>query len=123
MPVLSPGTPISPFPGSRFIQLASPSRGSTRTSVWQVDIQPGNPAAPHQVTAEEIFVVLAGEATVALAKMKTTATAGDTIVVPANTDFALENSGSGPLRLICVLPVGGQARTPDGAVFTPPWAQ
>ena len=123
MPVLSPATPISPFPGSRFTQLASPSRGSTQTSVWHVDIQPGSPSAPHQVTAEEIFIVLAGEATVALADVITTATVGDAIVVPANTDFALGNGGSAPLRLICVLPVGGQACTPDGAVFTPPWAQ
>jgi len=123
MPVLSPTTPISPFPGAQFTKLASPSRGSTQTSVWQVDIQPGRPPAPHQVTAEEIFVVLAGEVKVVLADVITTATAGDAIVVPPNTDFALDNSGSAPVRLLCVLPVGGQARTPDGAVFTPPWAQ
>jgi quercetin dioxygenase-like cupin family protein len=123
MPVLSPAAPISPFQGSRFTQLATPSRGSTHNSVWQIDLQPGCPAAPHQVTAEEIFIVLAGEATVALADTITTAVAGDAIVVPADTDFALSNSGNAPLRLICVLPVGGEARTPDGAVFTPPWAQ
>ena len=123
MPVLSPAAPVSPFPGAQFTKLASPSRGSIQTSVWQVDIQPGGPGAPHQVTAEEIFVVLAGEATVTLADVITTATAGDAIVVPPNTDFALDNSGSAPVRLLCVLPVGGQARTPDGAVFTPPWAQ
>jgi quercetin dioxygenase-like cupin family protein len=123
MPVLSPASPMNPFPGARFTQLASPSRGSTRTSVWQVEMQPGTPPAPHQVTAEEIFIVLDGVARVALADVVTTAAVGDTIVVPADTDFALGNTGDAPLRLICVLPVGGQARTPDGAVFTPPWAQ
>jgi quercetin dioxygenase-like cupin family protein len=123
MPVLSPATPVNPFPGSHFTQLASPSRGSVQTSVWQVEILPGTPPAPHQVTAEEIFVVLDGEVNVTLADVVTTASAGDAIVVPANTDFALDIRGAAPLRLLCVLPVGGQARTPDGAVFTPPWAQ
>ena len=122
MPVLSPATPMNPFPGSHFTQLASPSRGSSRTSVWRVEIEPGTPAAPHQLTDEEIFVVLDGDASVTLGGERMSATKGDAIVVPADTDFALENSGSTALRLLCVLPVGGQARTPDGAVFTPPWA-
>jgi mannose-6-phosphate isomerase-like protein (cupin superfamily) len=91
--------------------------------VWQVEIQPGTPAAPHQLTEEEIFVVVAGEANVTLAGEVRAAVAGDAIVVPADTDFALENRGTVPLRLLCVLPVGGEARTPDGKAFTPPWAQ
>src|SRR6185437_1945537 len=33
------------------------------------------------------------------------------------------NAGAGPLRLLCCLPVGGQARLPDGSTFTPPWAE
>jgi quercetin dioxygenase-like cupin family protein len=122
VPVLSPAPPVNPFPGSRFTPLAAPSRGSVTTSVWQVEIQPGTPAAPHQLTEEEIFVVLDGEATATLADEVSPAAKGDVIVVPANTDFALRNSGASPLRLLCVFPVGGQARTPDGAVFTPPWA-
>jgi mannose-6-phosphate isomerase-like protein (cupin superfamily) len=122
VPVLSPAAPMEPFPGSRFIPLAVPSRGSVRTSVWQIEIQPGTPAAPHQLTEEEIFIVLDGRASVTLAGDVSAAGPGDAIVVPADTDFALENSGAVALRLLCVLPVGGQARTPDGQVFTPPWA-
>jgi quercetin dioxygenase-like cupin family protein len=123
MPVLSPAPPMDPFPGSRFTPLVAPSRGSARTSVWTIEIQPGTPAAPHQVTDEEIFVVLDGEARVMLAGEVVRAGAGDAIVVPPDTDFALGNDGAAPLRLLCVFPVGGQARTPDGAVFTPPWAR
>ena len=123
MPVVSPAAPIEPFPGTRFTQLAAPSRGSRQNSVWQVEIRSGTPAVPHQLTVEEIFVVLEGAATVTLGSDVIAAAAGDAIVVPADTDFALENRGEQPLRLICALPVGGQARTADGAVFTPPWAQ
>ena len=49
--------------------------------------------------------------------------AGDAIVVPADADFELANAGAGPLRLLCCLPVGGQARLADGSTFTPPWAE
>ena len=52
-----------------------------------------------------------------------TARAGDSIVVPAGAPFSLSNDGSGDLRLLCCLPVGGQARVGDGEPFTPPWAQ
>jgi hypothetical protein len=37
--------------------------------------------------------------------------------------FALANGGGENLRLLCCLPVGGQARMGDGAPFTPLWAQ
>ena len=53
----------------------------------------------------------------------TASAAGDAIVVPAGPEFELVNAGAGPLRLLCCLPVGGQARLPDGSTFTPPWAQ
>src|ERR1043166_8952645 len=123
MPVLSPAPTIEPFPGSRLTPLAAPSRGSARPSVWTIEIQPGTPAAPHQVTDEEIFVVLDGEASVTLDGEVTRAVAGDAVVVPPRTDLALGNGGTVPLPLLCVLPVGGQARTPEGAVFPPPWVR
>jgi mannose-6-phosphate isomerase-like protein (cupin superfamily) len=70
-----------------------------------------------------VFVVLEGAASVRIAGKETHAAAGDAIVVPADTEFELANAGAGPLRLLCCLPVGGQARLPDGSTFTPPWAQ
>ena len=51
------------------------------------------------------------------------AAAGDAIVVPADAEFELANAGAGPLRLLCCLPVGGQACLPNSSTFTPPWAQ
>ena len=46
---------------------------------------------------------------------------GDAIVVPPGVDFQIANDGDTVLRLLCCLPVGGQAVTADGR-FTPPWA-
>jgi mannose-6-phosphate isomerase-like protein (cupin superfamily) len=124
MPVLrAPATPTHDLGDARFTSLATPSRGSTDTSVWTVEILPDTPATPHSLTREEVFVVLEGTAAVRIAEYAGQADAGDAIVVPPNIEFELANVGSGPLRLVCCLPVGGQGRLADGTTFTPPWAQ
>ena len=123
MPVIArPEAPTHDLGDVRFTALATPSRGSSETAVWQVEIGVGAPAAPHSLTREEVFVVLAGRAGMSIGGVEATAEEGDAIVVPPDTDFALSNSGDVPLRLLCCLPVGGQARL-DGQTFTPPWAE
>ena len=58
----APTTPTHELGTTRFTSLATPQRGSTTTSVWQVEIAPGTPSTPHALTREEVFVVLAGRA-------------------------------------------------------------
>lgn len=124
MPVLvAPPAPTHELPGARFTALATPSRGSTDSSIWQVEIDPATPATPHQVTREEVFVVLDGTARVRLGDTEQLAGPGAAIVVPAGVPFALSVAGDVPLRALCVLPVGGRAQLPGGEPFTPPWAQ
>ena len=60
----APDRPTHELGETRFTSLATPSRGSTDTSVWQVEISPGTPATPHRLTREEVFVLLAGRADV-----------------------------------------------------------
>ena len=123
MPVIQ--TPLAPthdLGGAHFTSLATPSRGSTETAVWQVEIEPGTPATPHSLTREEVFVVLAGRAAVVIGGVPGVAELGDAIVVPPETSFELSNAGDSILRLLCCLPVGGQGRL-NGETFTPPWAQ
>ncbi len=124
MPVLrAPSAPTHDLGGARFTSLATPARGATDTAVWTVEILPGTPASPHSLTREEVFVVLQGTASVTIAGHHDQAAAGDAIIVPADAEFELANSGGGPLQLVCCFPVGGQARLADGSTFTPPWAQ
>jgi mannose-6-phosphate isomerase-like protein (cupin superfamily) len=115
--------PTHELEGTRFTSLATPSRGSTDTAVWQVEIDPGTPATPHSLTREEVFVVLEGVAAVRIGDAEDTAQPGDAIVVPAEVPFALANAGDQPLRLLCCMPVGGQGRLEGGEPFTPPWAE
>jgi mannose-6-phosphate isomerase-like protein (cupin superfamily) len=110
------------LPNARFTSLATPSRGSRETSVWRVELAPYVEPATHQLTREEVFVVLSGRARVRIGGEEAEAGAGDVIVVPPDTDFSLASATDQPLEALCCLPVGGQARM-QGRVFTPPWAE
>lgn len=123
MPVLTaPTTHTHEVGKTRFTSLATPTKGTVSNSLWAVEIAPGTPPTPHSLTAEELFVVTAGTAAVRIGECEEVGSVGDVIVVPANVMFELSNPSSEPLRLLCCLPVGGQARLSDGSVFTPPWA-
>lgn len=123
MPIIpAPASPTHDLGDTRFTALASPSRGSSETSVWVVEIDPGAPATPHCLTREEVFVVLDGIASVRVGEVTGTASSGDAVVVPPGVDLEIAAGGDGPLRMVCCLPVGGQARVGD-ATFTPPWAE
>ncbi len=120
--ITAPPAPTHDLGATRFTSLATPSLGSVDTSVWHVEIAPGTPSTPHTLTREEVFVVLAGRADVRLGEEHAEAVPGDAIVVPADTRFELAVLGTEPLRALCCLPVGGQARLADGSEFVPPWA-
>jgi quercetin dioxygenase-like cupin family protein len=124
MPVLErPPVPTHELPGARFTSLATPSTGSAETAVWEVRLTPGHPGAPHQLTRQEVFTVLAGVGRVHLDGTEHRVAAGSVIVVPTHTDFMLEATGDADLVAVCCLPVGGQGIVGDGAPFTPPWAE
>src|SRR6478609_9417058 len=100
----APATPTHRLGGASFTSLATPSRGSTDTSVWQVEIQPGTPATPHRLTREEVFVILSGSALVRIDGQSATAKPGDAVVVLAAVDFEIAAAGTVPLRALCCLP-------------------
>lgn len=110
------------LPNARFTSVATPSRGSRETCLWRVQVTPRTQPAIHQLTREEVFVVLAGRARVQIGAEHSEAGVGDAIVVPPDTDFMLSCATDEPLEALCCLPVGGQARM-HGRLFTPPWAE
>jgi quercetin dioxygenase-like cupin family protein len=103
-------TTIHEFAGVRFTGLVAPSKGSTELMAWQTEVPPGTEPAIHQVTREEIVVILSGLATVHYDGSAVEAKAGDAIVVPPDTDFALENAGDETLRVLACMSVEGRAR-------------
>jgi len=124
MPIIhAPTAPTHEMHAARFWQLAAPSTGSTEASVWRVEVQPGADGAPHELTREEILVVLEGTAHATIDGVTDEVAAGGAIVVPAHTEFSLTACGTDPVVALAFLPVGGQARIGDGVPFTPPWAR
>src|SRR3954447_14714389 len=102
----APPAPTHELGGARFTSLATPSRGSTDTSVWLVEITPGTAPTPHRLTREEVFVVLAGRAHVQLDGDVSVAEAGDAIVVPADVPSCSAPPWGQTLRALGRLPVG-----------------
>lgn len=97
------------IPGVRFTPVASPSRGTSETSIWRARIVPGEEAVLHHMTREEIFVVTDGEGSVRIDGQAETLRLGDAFAVPAFTQFQLECANDQPFEVIVVLPVGGRA--------------
>ena len=113
--------PIFELPGIRFTGLAAPSRGSTDSAVWIVELAPATPGSAHQLTREEVIVALEGRAVGTVAGEQFELAAGDALTIPPRTDFALANPFDSTFRAVAVLPVGGQAVMGENT-FTPPWA-
>ena len=123
LPVISAAdAPTFELPGIQFTGLAAPSRGSTESSVWILDIEPGTPGTPHQLTREEVIVAIEGAARVTVGGVEYELAAGGAVIVPARTDFSLENPYEVRFRAVAVLPVGASAMMGSDA-FVPPWAQ
>lgn len=118
----SPTTPTEAWPGIRFSTLVAPRLGASDIAMCRVDIDPDAPATPHSLTREEIFFILAGDAAFHVDGTMHPARPGDTVLVPAHTEFAVANVGTDTLELLVALPIGGQLNLPDGTSFTPTWA-
>ena len=114
--------PTFTLPGIEFTGLAAPSRGATESAVWIVRIEAGTAGVPHQLTREEVFVVLEGRARATVNGADYDLAAGDGFIVPPFTNFALANPYAESFRAVAVLPVGGGGVV-DGDTFVPPWAR
>ncbi len=113
--------PIFTPPAGQIVGLASPSRGSSESSVWRVELSASGATPAHQLDREEIFVALRGSATFTIDGALVILSAGDTLCIPAGTPFDIM-VGSDGLDAICVAPVGTQARfISGGEPFAPPW--
>ena len=110
------------LPHATFTGLAAPSRGSSENSVWRVELAPHAEPVPHSLSREEIFIAVSGKALATVGGEQHEVTPGDALIVPAGQTLSLANPHPEPFAAVCVFPVGGQAKTAEGEVITPPWA-
>jgi quercetin dioxygenase-like cupin family protein len=118
--VTASDAPVFDAGGATITGLASPARGARDSAAWRVRFHADRPSPPHELTREEVFVVLTGALTAEYGGREETAAAGGALIVPAGQRFSLV-ARDAPAEAVCVLPVGGTALL-DGAEITPPWA-
>jgi len=101
---------------------AAPSRGSATVSAWRLRLAPGAASPWHQLSHDEAFIALRGEALVELGGEPLRLREGDGLSVPPDTPFRISNPGPQPFEAIACMAAGGTARLADGVPFVPPWA-
>ncbi|MFL5865180.1 MAG: cupin domain-containing protein [Solirubrobacteraceae bacterium] len=109
--------------GTHITGYASPSRGAASIAAWKVSLDPGAGSPVHELTHDEVFLVLSGEASFEVEGRRHRVRPGDAICVPPRTAFALSNRGSEMMTAICCMAAGGRARIGAGDPFPIPWAQ
>jgi mannose-6-phosphate isomerase-like protein (cupin superfamily) len=104
----------------RFTSLATPSSGTSQTTLWKIEVPVGAPPTAHALSNEELFVVLSGSAVVRIDGTDQRAEVGDSIVIPRETVFELTNGGAAMLTLLSCMPAGTEVIMGD-VRFVPPW--
>jgi len=80
--------------------LFSAATGNKNTAMVCVEIEPGNCLPTHTDSAEEILVILAGQAEVVVGDERGRVTAGDMALVPAMAPHSVRNVGAEPIRML-----------------------
>ena len=89
-------------PGITGKWIVSRERGAAAVGVLSNTVQPGAAAPLHRHDYEEIILVEAGKIWVEMDKVRTTATPGQCVIIPANAPHAWGNEGAETLRVMFV---------------------
>ncbi|MZD10001.1 cupin domain-containing protein [Streptomyces sp. SID5785] len=124
MPVVrAPEAVVHEMHGVRFVSYATTGSGSKELAAWRGEVPAGTRATAHTVTREEILHVLTGSLRVTLDGAAHPLTAGDTAIVNAGTEIAVENATDEPATMWVTTSVGLEATLRDGTRIAPPWAR
>jgi len=113
---------VHPMHNARFTSYARPGTGSGALCVWMVELDAATPGQPHKLLGEEVFLMLDGEAVLAIDGLESRLSAGDAAIAPAGSVIRLDNPGTRTARFVVTAPVGFAAELADGTRMTPPWA-
>jgi quercetin dioxygenase-like cupin family protein len=110
-------------PNATMTTLASPSlAGSEHLSLWRVELPAGGSGPRHRMSAEQVWTLLAGAASVTVAAERHDLAPGDTIYLPAGIDRQFM-AATPATFLVCGTPdaVATSDEHRDGVI--PPWIQ
>jgi quercetin dioxygenase-like cupin family protein len=84
----------------RFTFPLTAAQGAAGSSVIYFEIDPGDKLLRHTHSAEEILLVLQGQAQVEVYGERAEASPGSVVLVPSNAPHAAENTGSETLKVV-----------------------
>ena len=89
--------------GSEIRELMHPAvHGVRHQSLAEATVMPGAETALHRhMRTEEIYHVTAGSGRLRLGDAEFDVQVGDTVVIPPGTAHCIQNSGRGPLKILC----------------------
>ena len=93
--------------GDVYTILVSGKQTAGRYALIDMFVPPGGGPPPHRHDFEEMFYVLEGEVEFMFRGVKSAASAGDTISIPANAPHAFKNVSARPARLLCTVSPAG----------------
>lgn len=109
--------------GATITGAAAPSRGSSQTCLWRIDLAPGSTVPAHILDHEEIFHALSGTLVATVDGEPHRVDGGDTLIVRPGATLQISVPDDAHFQAVVVLPAGSLARfAAGGDPFTPPWA-
>jgi quercetin dioxygenase-like cupin family protein len=94
--------------GNTYTILLSGDDTDGRYCLIDMNVPPGGGPPPHRHDFEEMFTILDGKIELTFRGVSATATAGETINVPANAPHVFRNVSDRPARLLCLCSPAGQ---------------
>jgi quercetin dioxygenase-like cupin family protein len=122
MPILRfADAPEFDLSGIRVRGLASPSRGSTESMTYRLDIAGGQHVPSHTHDHEEVSHLISGGWTVTIEGAETPLQPGDTVIVPTGVTHASYTREGEEAVILTTMPVGTVTIRPDGERVSPAW--
>jgi len=96
-------TPFATKDGSELRELMHPSAHAVRNqSLAEAIVHPGQTTRLHRHRrSEELYHITGGRGMMTLGEEKFEVVAGDTVCIMPGTPHCIENTGAGPLRILC----------------------
>lgn len=101
--------------------LATPRLGARDVTVVRQRQTPGGFNPTHTQSREEVMILLAGTVTVSGGDERFDLSAGDALIIPAQTPHRVDNTGGTDAEWLIVSPVGMQFFRETGEEASPPW--
>ena len=94
--------------GDTYTILLTGKDTDARFCLIDMHIPPGGGPPPHRHDFEESFIILEGEIEATFRGVKSIASAGETIHIPANAPHQFQNKSDRSARLLCICSPAGQ---------------